>query len=81
MVTDPLESNDLAGLPEHAERLRSMESELRTFLDPEATDQEAKASQAAIIEQYGGREAVMNLGTFINSPTPGENAEFLQEEK
>ncbi|MDA9764411.1 sulfatase-like hydrolase/transferase [Opitutales bacterium] len=81
VVNDPLESNDLSGLPEHADLLQSMEAELRTFLDPEACDQEAKASQAAIIDRFGGRDAVMNRGTFINSPAPGEDADFLQEEK
>lgn len=80
VVKDPLETTDLAKGPEHAELLHELEAELRSHLDPEATDQRAKASQAAVINRFGGRDAVMNRGTFINSPTPGEDAEFLQEE-
>jgi choline-sulfatase len=79
VVNDPMESTNLAHDPEHKALLQSMEDELRICLDPEATDQKAKASQAALIESYGGREAVLNRGTFINSPPPGEDPNFVQE--
>jgi len=80
VVNDPMESKDLAPYPEQASLLHSMEEELESYLDPERTDQQAKASQAAMIESFGGREAIMRRGTFINSPAPGEEADFLQEE-
>ena len=53
-----------------------MEQELRKIADPEAVDREAKASQDAIIEQHGGREAIINQGGFGNTPAPGEKPVF-----
>ena len=81
VVNDPMESKDLAQDPQFSSLLQTMEEELRTYLDPEATDQKAKVSQAALIERFGGREAVLNRGTFINSPAPGEEADFIQEDE
>ena len=81
VINDPMESIDLAQKPEHTVLLQSMEEELRTYLDPEETDRIAKKSQAEIISSYGGREAVLARGTFINSPAPGESPDFVQEEK
>ncbi|MBM3457451.1 MAG: hypothetical protein FJX77_02790 [Armatimonadetes bacterium] len=39
-------------------------------------DQQARAEQAARIEEYGGVEAVLRRGTFDNSPVPGEKSAF-----
>ena len=73
---DPREELDLAGMPEHAPILRRFEDELRTMLDPEAVDQQAKVDQAAKVEAYGGVEALAEKGSFVNSPVPGETPEF-----
>jgi choline-sulfatase len=81
IVDDPNESRDLADDPEYSSIRTELEAELRERLDPEAIDRNAKSSQAALIESYGGREAVTNLGTFINSPAPGEGASFVTETK
>ena len=81
ILVDPNESRDLADDPEYSSIRTELEAELRERLDPEAIDRNAKSSQAALIESYGGREAVTNLGTFINSPAPGEGASFVTETK
>jgi choline-sulfatase len=74
---DPTESNDLAKSAEHQEILQKMEQQLRGLLDPEAVDARAKADQQQLIDQYGGRDAVLERGTFVNSPTPGETPRFV----
>ena len=75
-----MEERDLANDPANSEIRNTMEAELRKFLDPEETDRRAKVDQAKLIESYGGRDAVLGRGTFINSPAPGENASFVTEE-
>ena len=76
MQADPDELNDLARSPEAQPILEEMETELRSILDPEAIDAEARAAQLAKIESYGGRDAVIERGAFDNSPTPGEKVAF-----
>ena len=76
MVDDPLECQNLAALPEYQAVVQIMESELRDILDPEAVDAQALSDQAAIINSYGEREAVIARGAFDNSPVPGEEPTF-----
>ena len=45
---------------------------LRGMVDPEAVDRRAKADQAALVERFGGREAVLNWGHGGATPTPGD---------
>ena len=52
------------------------EERLRSWLDPEAVDLQAKYDQHQLIESYGGKDAVINRGSFINSPVPGEDPVF-----
>ena len=56
---------------------QSYEAQLRGLLDPEAVNARAKASQAARVAQYGGRDAVIARGFFQNSPAPGENPSMV----
>jgi len=74
LESDPEELKDLAGDPTHRRVVGEFERELRSLLDPEATDARAKADQAAIIAQHGGRDAVIKRGSFGATPPPGENA-------
>ena len=76
LAEDPNELNDLSGIPEHQGLLRDCERELHALLDPEAVDEQAHASQRAIIEAAGGAAAVIQRGAFDHSPTPGEKAAF-----
>ncbi|MDG2169569.1 MAG: sulfatase-like hydrolase/transferase [Opitutales bacterium] len=73
---DPQENNDLQGQLESSAVETRMREQLLSMLDPEAIDQKAKASQAAIIEANGGVEAIYERGSFNNSPIPGEKADF-----
>ena len=67
---DPEETQNLAANPEHAATLQSLMQELRTICDPDATDAQAHADQAAMIERYGGREAALKLGAPAATPPP-----------
>jgi choline-sulfatase len=58
--------------------LANFERELRALIDPEAVDAQAKADQKALIDSFGGKEAVMSRGAFDNSPVPGETPTFRQ---
>lgn len=76
LARDPLEEDDLLsrgrGHPKEDELL----AELRGIVDPEETDQRAKADQRARIEELGGIEAVANAGVFSASPVPGKAVEL-----
>jgi len=68
---DPQEAHDLAGEPGWQGLAAQCECELRAVVDPDAADALAKADQRARIAAYGGREAILNLGSFSHSPVPG----------
>lgn len=67
---DPGETTSLAADPAFAEVVKSFERRLRAICDPEATDAQAHADQAAMIEAYGGREAALKLGAPGATPAP-----------
>jgi choline-sulfatase len=77
LIADPQEQIDLADLPRYRPTLKNMESRLRSLLDPEAVDVLAKADQQARVESLGGKDQVLQRGTFTNSPAPGEEAKFI----
>ena len=66
LVNDPEERHDLAGDPAYADRLRRFEAQLRTVVDPEAVEAEAKAAQRRLVERSGGEAAVRAAGPQIN---------------
>jgi arylsulfatase A-like enzyme len=72
LAADPDECRDLAGLADYRPVVNTLARELRDLLDPEATDARAKADQRALVARHGGRDAVLAIGTFVNSPVPGE---------
>lgn len=74
--SDPEETTNLCGLESAAAVEKRLYDALHSFVDPESVDQQAKASQAAVIEANGGIDAVLKRGHFNNSPTPGESADF-----
>jgi choline-sulfatase len=73
---DPQETRDLAAEPGYQGFLADCERALRAVVDPDAADRLAKADQAARIAAYGGREAILNLGSFSHSPVPGTKAVY-----
>jgi choline-sulfatase len=73
---DPFERIDLATDPKHKTTLVECEQALRTMVDPEAADRNAKADQVAQINEHGGKDKIMKRGSFLYSPPPGAKAEF-----
>ena len=70
LENDPQEAFDLAREPGYTALIQEFESALRVVVDPEAADKKARADQAALVERYGGREAVLSGGGYFGSPTP-----------
>lgn len=74
---DPEEETNLAADPAYAGVLGDLKAELVKRVDPDKVNASAQASQAALIEKYGGRDAVLNKGSFQGTPAPGEKAEYV----
>jgi choline-sulfatase len=70
------ERNNLAPQQDHQAVVQDFENRLRTILDPEKVDTQAKTDQRDKVETFGGEEAVRKRGFFVNSPTPGEAPAF-----
>ncbi|MDQ8031691.1 MAG: sulfatase-like hydrolase/transferase, partial [Bordetella sp.] len=68
---DPEELRDLAALPAYAFVLDTCRQRLRAICDPETVDRQAKMRQRALLEENGGREAVIARGDLGFSPVPG----------
>jgi len=68
---DPKEAHDLAGEPGWQGLVAECERELRAVVDPDKADALAKSDQRTRVAAYGGREAILNLGSFGHSPVPG----------
>jgi len=76
LLDDPEECRDLGADEDYAEVCDALYAELRLICDPDEVDRDAKATQAAIIEKHGGRDAVVAKGGFGGTPAPGETAVF-----
>jgi choline-sulfatase len=76
LVADPREVDDLAARPEFATVRANLETKLRAIVDPEAASAQAFADQKAKIETFGGEQAVLDIGDFGHTPTPGETPRF-----
>jgi choline-sulfatase len=81
LENDPYERRDLASDPAFTADLAACEARLRTVLDPEAVDRLAKADQMKLVEQLGGREAVLGRGAIRHSPPPGVAATRIPAER
>ncbi|MDD9905937.1 MAG: sulfatase-like hydrolase/transferase [Rhodospirillaceae bacterium] len=81
LANDPEEMTDLGQNPAQADRIAAFERALRGMLDPEAVDASAKASQRALVEKHGGREAILKKGGFGATPAPGEEPVFESSEE
>jgi choline-sulfatase len=67
---DPEEMQNLAENAEFAGLAGELEAALRAIVDPEEVDRRAKRDQAALLESYGGREAVLKRGVVSATPAP-----------
>lgn len=73
---DPEELVDLSGDLRYAAALADCERRLRRILDPEAVDARAKARQAALLAEFGGREKALARGDLGFTPAPGSRPDF-----
>lgn len=73
LVTDPDEVNDLGESKEHSDIRQELHSILCSICDPDEVDARAKADQRAKIEGHGGRDAVVEKGSFGATPAPIES--------
>lgn len=78
LETDPEEETNLAADPAHAATLADLQAELTRRIDPDQVNAAAQASQAALVDRHGGRDTVLNMGSFQGTPAPGEKAEYVQ---
>ena len=76
LEADPYERKDLGRDPAYASTVQECEARLRTVVNPEAADSQARADQRAHIEKHGGTEAILKRGTFRYSPPPGAKAAY-----
>ena len=63
--------NDIAQDPQFAGVLAECRERLLRICDPAAVDARAKERQAQLLEQHGGRDAVIKRGDLGFSPPPG----------
>jgi choline-sulfatase len=73
---DPEELTDLAQDPAYAKVLAECRARLYAICDPAEVDTRAKKRQAELLEQAGGREAVLARGDLGFSPPPGYPADL-----
>jgi choline-sulfatase len=78
LESDPEELNDLGTNDAHAAKREELHQELLKVCNPDESDRLATQDQAAIIEQHGGVEAVLERGGFGATPAPGEGTKFVQ---
>jgi choline-sulfatase len=76
LAADPYERKDLGRDPQYRSVIAECERALRTVVDPEAADRLARADQKAMIEKFGGEDAILKRGTFRYSPPPGAKASY-----
>ena len=73
LEADPEELSSLHDDPAHRETRDAYEKILRGIVDPEDADARAYADQCALVEQHGGRDALIDRGSFQGTPAPGKN--------
>jgi len=70
LQTDPEETTNLANRAEYRSVCRDLHDRLGAICDPEATDAQAHADQAALVESLGGREAVLAMSMPVGATPP-----------
>src|SRR5438445_8104590 len=76
LAADPEELNDLAAEPRYAGLIEECKARLHAICDPAGVDARAKKRQAELLEQHGGRDAVLRRGDLGFTPPPGYPAIF-----
>ena len=70
LESDPEELHNLAPQPHLVGVRQDLHAELNRICDPELTNAQAFADQAALIEHHGGRAAALKLGAPGATPAP-----------
>jgi len=78
LKADPEELRNVAAEPSYAEALNGLKEQLLKMIDPEEINERALSDQAQLIEQHGGREAVIARGAANNTPVPGEDFDVVR---
>jgi choline-sulfatase len=76
LKADPYERADLGRDAKYAGVIAECEAVLRTVVDPDAANRNAKTDQTALIDKHGGKDAIRGKGTFRYSPPPGVKAAY-----
>ena len=76
LAADPEELNDLAGDPANAAIMADLMAGLRGICDPAAVDHAARETQARMIVENGGKEAIIKRGDLGFSVPPGVQPMF-----
>ena len=76
LETDPYELRNLVPDSGYRSLASDCEAALRNVVDPEAADALARKNQAAKINELGGREQILAMGSFGYSPVPGTKAVY-----
>ena len=71
LAQDPRELQDLGEDPGFSQQRAALRARLSSILDPEAVNAAAFRDQAALIERFGGRDALLAMESFDNTPLPG----------
>lgn len=71
LETDPEELTNLFGSEQHTSLIAEFEILLRSIVDPEVADQQAKTDQAILVKNYGGVEKILEIGGLSGTPVPG----------
>lgn len=74
LEADPEELNNLAGNPEFSEFLSRLSVRLEKLCDTRATDMQAHADQAALVEAFGGKEKAIRETVITGGTPPPESA-------
>jgi choline-sulfatase len=73
---DPYERSDLGRSGAHQQVIAECEAALRKVVNPELAHTQAMSDQQAHIAKHGGKDAILNKGTFRYSPPPGVKAAY-----
>ena len=72
LEADPDETYDIAATPEGVRKAKALEKSLRSIVDPEDADRQAKTDQRRKALTFGGTKGILELRDgFVYSPPPG----------
>ena len=71
LADDPEETSNLANELEYIPIVKEYEGYIRKICDPEKIDRQAKDDQNILVENFGGREKALGIGTPGATPVPG----------